>query len=99
MLSSVGSLMDSGPFPSCVDGLYEDVHQCTEFCGGDESTCTQSPTNATVVCSGCVQKPSTPICKPGSYKDMDTCDVHCSGGSCFLNAGEKGVQCEDCPSS
>lgn len=99
MLSSMGSLMDSGPFPSCINGLYEDMHQCVEICGGDGSTCKQSPTNATIVCSGCVQKPATPTCKTGSYKDMDTCDASCSGGSCFLNAGESGVQCEDCPSS
>jgi hypothetical protein len=98
IMSSLGTMAYSGPWDTCVESLYEDMSQCRAFCYGEESSCTESPTNSTVVCSGCVVQPSSPVCLPGSYKDWDTCDANCSGGACFENAGESGVQCEDCPS-
>ncbi|KAJ5290836.1 hypothetical protein N7478_000087 [Penicillium angulare] len=99
MMSGVGFLTAIGPFASCVDGLYEDMEQCMVFCSRDNSSCDQSSSNSTIVCSGFVIELTTPVCKEGSYSGFDECDAHCSGGSCFENAGESGihVQCEDCP--
>lgn len=96
-MSSVGALSAGGPWDSCVEGLYQDMRQCKLFCAEENSSCTQSPTNSTIVCSGCVTRPATPVCKEGSYSNWDTCSAQCTGVLCFENAGESGVQCEDCP--
>jgi hypothetical protein len=44
-------------------------NRCLNFCF--DGTCMQSA-NASVVCSGCVVKPPTPVCIPGSYSDLDS---------------------------
>ncbi|KAJ5462801.1 hypothetical protein N7475_007745 [Penicillium sp. IBT 31633x] len=96
-MSNVGALSSSGPFDACVEGLYGDMKQCNYWCGEESASCTKSPTNSTVICSGCVARPATPVCKEGRYSNIDTCYAQCTGGLCFENAGEDGIQCQDCP--
>ncbi|KAJ7088000.1 hypothetical protein B0H15DRAFT_749205, partial [Mycena belliarum] len=59
-LTNVIMMQDVGALTS-GDGEYS----CLTFCF--DGTCTQSAINASVVCSGCVVAPSTPVCIPGSY--------------------------------
>ncbi len=63
-----------------------------------DGNCAQSTTNATWICSNCVQRPATPECVAGTYADFDHCWAYCSAGLCSENADKPGlVQCESCP--